>query len=113
MSRGKALGYQGSDKGFCAQAKKHSDLSTLTTTEAIYIWRAERLVSNLITGVQFLRKESNSHYHAHRVSLMKTDATFSGAKLVPPDVKENFNAYQRMYLATCLEVPAKVLGGVT
>ena len=70
-------------------------------------------MSNLATGVQFLGKESNSHYHAHRVCLVKADATFSGAKLfVPPDVKENLNAYQRMYLATCLGVPAEVLGGV-
>jgi hypothetical protein len=87
---------------------------TYQSTLGLVVSRAERrLVSNLATGVQFLGKESNSHYHAHRVCLVKADATFSGAKLVvPPDVKENLNAYQRMYLATCLGVPAEVLGGV-
>ena len=49
------------------------------------------LVSTLATVVQFLEKESNSHYHAHSVCLVKADATFSGAKhVVLPDVKENF-----------------------
>ena len=96
----------------CQSCRK--DYNGSNDTLGLVVSRAERrLVSNLATGVQFLGKESNSHYHAHRVCLVKADATFSGAKLVvPPDVKENLNAYQRMYLATCLGVPAEVLGGV-
>ena len=92
----------------CQSCRK--DYNGSNDTLGLVVSRAvRRLVSNLATGVQFLGKESNSHYHAHRVCLVKADATFSGAKLVvPPDVKEN----QRMYLATCLGVPAEVHGGV-
>ena len=84
-------------------------------TLGLVVARPERrLVSNLATGIQFLGKESNSHYHAHRLCLLKADPTFSGKKLVvPPDVRGKLNPYQKLYLATCLEVPADVLGSVS
>jgi len=83
-------------------------------TLGLVVSRAERrLVSNLATGVHFLGKESNSHYHAHKLCLVKADAKFSGTKLVLlPDLRGKLNPYQRLYLATCLEVPAEALGGV-
>ena len=38
-------------------------------TMGLVVARMEwRMVSNLITGAQFLGKESNSHYHAHELS---------------------------------------------
>jgi len=96
----------------CQSCRKDYDGSN--DTLGLVVSRAERrLVSNLATGVHFLGKESNSHYHAHKLCLVKADATFSGTKLVvPPDLRGKLNPYQRLYLATCLEVPAEVLGGV-
>ena len=42
-------------------------------------------MSNLTTGVQFLGRESNSHYHAHKSCLTKADATYlNGQKLLIP-----------------------------
>ena len=80
-------------------------------TLGLVVARAERrLVSNLSTGVQFLGRESNSHYHAHKVCLMKADPAFNGAKLVvPDDLRDKLNPFQKVYLATCLELPAEVL----
>ena len=71
----------------CQSCRKDYDGSN--DTLGLVVSRAEqRLVSNLATGVQFLGKESNSHYHAHKLCLVKADATFSGTKLVvPPDLR--------------------------
>lgn len=79
-------------------------------TLGLVVSRAERrLVYNLPTDMQFLGKESNSHYHAHKVCLFKADATFSGAKLVvAPDVKGSLPKS----VPSCLGVPAEALGGV-
>ena len=65
--------------------------------------RAERrLVSNLATGVQFFRRESNSHYHALKSCIVKTDASFTGPKLVIPlDVKVKLNEYQKLKVYLC------------
>ena len=53
------------------------------------------------------------HYNAHKLCLVKADATLSGMKLVVlPDLRGKLNPYERLYLATCLEVPAEALGGV-
>ena len=50
-------------------------------------------------------------YHAHKLCPMKADATFTGKKhVVPPELRGKLNGYQRLYLATCLEVPAEALG---
>ena len=58
------------------------DYNGSNDTLGLVVARAEwRLVSNLTTGVQFLGRESNSHYHAHKSCLTKADATFSGQKL--------------------------------
>lgn len=69
-------------------------------------------MSNLSTGVQFLGRESNSHYHAHKSCLTNADATFNGQKLVIlPDVRAKLNNnYQKVHLSTCLEVPFEALG---
>ena len=90
----------------CQSCRKDYDGSN-----GLVVARAERrLVSNLSTGVQFLGRESNSHYHAHKVCLMKADPAFSGAKLVvPDDLRDKLNPFQKVYIATCLELPAEVL----
>ena len=95
----------------CQSCRK--DYDGINDTLGLVVSRAERrLVSNLATVMQFLGKEGNSHYHAHKVCLLKADATFSGAKLVvKPEVKGKLSAYQRLYLATCIAVPAEALGG--
>ena len=47
----------------------------------------------LARGVQFLGKESNSHYHAHKLCMLKADAKFNGRELVlPPElIREKLN----------------------
>ena len=41
---------------------------------------------------------------------MKADPAFSGAKLVvPDDLRDKLNPFQKVYLAICLELPAEVL----
>ena len=51
-----------------------------------------RLVSNMDTGVQFLGKESNFHYHAHKLCLLKADAKFNGReRVMPPELREKLN----------------------
>ena len=68
-------------------------------------------MSNLMTGVQFLGRESNSHYHAHKNCLTKGDAMFNGQKLViPPDVMVQLDIYQKVYIIfACLGVPFEAL----
>ena len=40
-----------------------------------------------------------------------TSTKFNGRELVvPPELREKLNFYQRMYLTTCVEVPVEVLG---
>ena len=75
-------------------------------TMGLLVAHAERrLMSNLATGVQFLGRESNSHYHLHISCIKKADSTFNGVDLVIPDeVKSKLNDLQRMYLATCFQV---------
>ena len=52
------------------------------------------LVLNLLTGMQFLGKESNSHYHAHINCPKKADATFHGHKLmIPLEASEALDMY--------------------
>ena len=67
--------------------------------------RAERrLISNIATGVQFLGKESNSHYHLHLSCLKSAEMTFTGKDLMVPDnIKPALTAVQKMYLATCID----------
>ena len=63
-----------------------------------------RLICNLATGVQFLGKESNSHYHLHLSCLKSADVSFTGKDLmVPDDIKPALSAVQKMYLATCFD----------
>ena len=93
----------------CQSCRK--DYEGSNDTLGLVVSRTERrLVSNLATGVQFMGKESNSHYHAHKLCLLKADVTFTGKKLVvPPELRGKLNGYQRMYLVTCLEVPLSKL----
>ena len=70
----------------------------------LVVARAERrLVSNLATGLQFLGKESNSHYHLHIMCLRASGASFKGTDLViPDDVKAQLNSLQKVYLVSYL-----------
>ena len=64
-----------------------------------------RMVSNLITGAQFLGKESNSHYHAHMSCLRLASLLFEGSDLVvPEDVKVLLPPFQKIFLSMCLQV---------
>ena len=69
-----------------------------------------RLISNPITGAQFMGKESNSHYHAHMKCLKIVDSSFRGDSLViPEDLVAKLTVYQKVYLSTCLQVaPEKI-----
>ena len=69
--------------------------------------RAERrMISNVVTGVQFLGHESNSHYHCRLSCLQMADPSFQGMNLVVPDeIRSKLNQYQKLYLLTCLQVP--------
>ena len=73
--------------------------------------RAERrLVSNLVTGTQFLGRESNSHYHLHMSCLKLAKPSFTGEELVMPDeIKSKLTAFQKVYLITCIQVPPQSL----
>jgi hypothetical protein len=77
----------------------------------LVVARAERrLVSNLVTGTQFLGRESNSHYHLHMACLMLAKPSFTGEELMIPDeVKNQLTAYQKLYLITCIQVPPQSL----
>ena len=70
----------------------------------LVVARAERrLVSNLVTGSQFLGRESNSHYHLSMQCLRKADSTFMSKDLViPEEVISKVSSMQKMYLATFL-----------
>ena len=74
-------------------------------TMGLVVSRLERrLVSNLLTGTQFLGRESNSHYHLHTACLKAADSNFTGVDLVIPDeVKINLNNFQKVYLISCFE----------
>ena len=62
------------------------------------------MVSNLITGANFIGRESNSHYHAHMHCLRQASPSFSGGDLVvPEDVKKVLSPVQKFYLITCLQ----------
>jgi len=61
----------------------------------LVVARAERmLVSNLATGLQFLEKESNSHYNLHIMCLRAADASFKGIDLVIPETMSQGTAKQ-------------------
>ena len=69
--------------------------------------RAERpMISNVVTGVQFLGRESNSHYHCRLSCLQTADVSFQGKDLViHDDVRFKLTHYQKLYLLTCLQIP--------
>ena len=76
----------------------------------LLVARAERLVSNLVTGTQFLGRESNSHYHLRMTCLKLAKPSFTGEELVIPDeVKSKLTAFQKVYLISCIQVPSQSL----
>ena len=79
----------------------------LNDTMGLVVARAERrMISNVVTGVQFLGRESNSHYHCCLSCLQMADPSFQGMNLVIPDeIRSKLNQYQKLYLLTCLQVP--------
>ena len=81
----------------CQSCRKNFDGTN--DTLGLVVARAERrLISNMTTGVQFLGKESNSHYHLHKSCLTAADATFNCSEIVIPDlVRTNLTAYQKIY----------------
>ena len=76
-------------------------------TMGLVVARAERrMISNVVTGVQFLGRESNSHYHCRLSCLQMVDPSFQGVNLVIlSDVHSKLSQYQKLYLVTCLQVP--------
>ena len=93
----------------CQSCRK--DYNGPNDTMGLLVARAERrLVSNLVTGTQFLGRESNSHYHLHMTCLKLAKPTFTGEELVIPDeVKSNLTAFQKVYLISCIQVPSQSL----
>jgi len=66
------------------------------TSVYLVVARAERrLVQNTMTGMHFLGRESNSHYHVQMACLKLACPSFSGPQLiVPPDVKAKLTPEQ-------------------
>ena len=77
----------------CQSCRKNYDGPN--DTMGLVVARAERrLVSNLSTGVQFLGRESNSHYHLHMMCLRSADGTFNGSDMViPEDVRAKLTSF--------------------
>jgi len=75
-------------------------------TLGLVVAHAERcLICNLATGVQFLRKESNSHYHLHLSCLRGADISFTTRDLmVSDDIKNALLVVQKMYLTACFDI---------
>ena len=72
----------------------------------LVVARAERrLVSYLATGIQFLGKESNSHYHLHMACLKAADSAFTGDQdlVIPDEIKIKLNNFQKVYLISCFK----------
>ena len=88
----------------CQSCRKNYDGPN--DTLGLVVAHAERrLISNLATGVQFLGKESNSHYHLYLPCLKSADASFTTRDLmVPDDVKHALSVVQKMYLAACFDI---------
>ena len=83
------------------------DYEGVNDTMQLVVARAERrMVTNLVTGTQFLGREGNSHYHARETGLKQVCPQFRGADLIiPEDLKSSLTSYQKLYLITCLNVP--------
>ena len=61
-----------------------------------------KLISNPVTGAQFLGEESNSHYHANMMCLKKVESSFEIE--IPKEL--NLTIFQKVYLITCLKIPS-------
>ena len=71
-----------------------------------------RMISNVSTGVQFLGRESNSHYHCRISCLQLVDPSFQGINLVvSDDVRSKLNRYQKLYIPSYLSSGATDLTG--
>ena len=68
----------------CQSCRKNYDGAN-DTLGLVVAHTERRLISNLATGVQFLGKESNSHYHLHLSCLKTADMSFTAKDLVVPD----------------------------
>ena len=78
-------------------------------TLGLVVARSERcLISNMTTGVQFLGKATNSHYHCHLQCLQAVDQNFHGDAL-QIRIKACLTEYQKLYLITCIKVPLSKL----
>ena len=75
-------------------------------TLGLLVARAERrLIINQSTGLQFLGKESNSHYHARLSCLQKACSIFKSKDLViAEDIKSRLSIYQKYYLLNFMNV---------
>ena len=88
----------------CQDCRKNFD--GCNDTMGLVVARAERrIVSNMATGVSFLGKESNSHYHLHMACITAVDSSFTSTDLVIPDsVKNQLSALQKVYLFICFNL---------
>lgn len=80
-------------------------------TLGLVVARLERrMISNMSTGIQFLGKASNSHYHCHMNCLKAVEQSFHGRSLhIPDSTKAELTQYQKLYLSTCIQVPLNML----
>ena len=88
----------------CQACRK--DYEGVNDTMQLVVARAERrIVTNLTTGVQFLGREGNSHYHARESCLKQVCPNFHGTDLIiPEELRSRLTSYQKLYLITCLKV---------
>lgn len=70
------------------------------TLGLVFAHPERKIISNPLTGAQFLGKESNSHYHANMVCPKKVDSSFEID--VPKDLLPKLTIFQKVYLMTCL-----------
>jgi len=88
----------------CQSCRKNYDGPN--DTLGLVVARAERrLVSNLVTGLQFLGKESNSHYHFDLHCIRAAEPTFSPGELViPDDVRSSLSDTHRHFIYSRLGI---------
>lgn len=64
-----------------------------------------RLIQNTDTGVAFLGKESNSHYHVRLTCIQRVSPHFTGSQmLIPNDVREGLTRQQKVALSSELGI---------
>ena len=87
------------------QACRKGFNGTNDTLGLVFARPERRIVSNVATGVSFLGRESNSHYHLHMMCIRKADPSFKPTDLVSPmTLKNQLSVCQKLYLSRCFQL---------